>query len=144
MKRNESNAATVLTKTVLLSVKPTYAHLLVSGIKTIELRRRFPEDLKEGTRCIVYATSPVKKVIGECTIKKVHGLAIHSLWKKYGHDAMVSWADFSRYYENTDMGYALEITKPISYEKHIELNKIANEVISAPQSYRYIHGEMRI
>ncbi len=58
-------------KDVLLSVKPAYANLLVDGIKTIELRRKFPVDLVPGTKCLIYSSSPTKKVIGECKIAKV-------------------------------------------------------------------------
>ena len=37
-------------KNILLSVKPAYANLLVDGVKTIELRRKFPVDLTPGVK----------------------------------------------------------------------------------------------
>ena len=61
---------------VLLSVKPQYANLIVDGIKSVELRRKFPTDLRQGTRCLIYSSSPTQKVIGECKIETVTKLSI--------------------------------------------------------------------
>ena len=49
------------TRDILMSVKLQYANLLVDGVKSIELRRKFPEFISSGTKCLIYSTSPEKK-----------------------------------------------------------------------------------
>lgn len=125
-------------KEVLLSVKPQYANLLVDGIKTVELRRRFPVDLKEGTRCLIYSTSPVQRVIGECKIKLVEKLPLKDLWSKTAQKAMIPWSDFSNYFGDLEYGYAVNMYGYIRYEKPKMLSAAAGPDTKPPQSFRYI------
>jgi len=124
-------------KNLLLSVKPAYANLLVDGIKTIELRRKFPVDLVPGTKCIIYASSPTQKVIGECKIKTVKRLKIDDLWKESSIEAMISWEDFKKYFVGSEYGYAIHVYAAHRYSKEILLNKLGKDLL-APQSYRYL------
>lgn len=47
---------------IILSIKPKYAYLILSGEKTIEVRKVFPK--KEIERIYLYSSSPVQKVVG--------------------------------------------------------------------------------
>lgn len=122
---------------VLLSVKPAYACLLVDGIKTVELRRKFPVDLPTGTRCLIYSSSPTKKVIGECKIAKVECLKIRDLWKVVSIEAMISWADFKSYFTDVEYGYAIHVYAAYRYPLERALRQIGKDIV-APQSYRYL------
>ena len=54
---------------VLLSIKPQYVKLIFKGIKKYELRKSiFKQKVK---RAYIYATSPVKRIVGTFTILKV-------------------------------------------------------------------------
>ncbi len=125
------------TKNVLLSVKPAYANLLVDGIKTIELRRKFPVDLASGTKCLIYSSSPTKKIIGECKIDKVEKLKIKDLWKASSIEAMISWEDFKSYFSGVEYGYAIYVYAADRYPTEMTLSKIGTNIL-APQSYRYL------
>lgn len=126
---------------VLLSVRPQYANLLVDGVKRIELRRKFPTNLKGGTRCLIYSSSPTQRVIGECKIESVKKLPLVDLWKESAMDAMISWADFSSYFSGLDCGYAVRVYGPQRYERPKELSKVAGKEAKPPQSYRYLPGK---
>ncbi|MGE4232049.1 MAG: ASCH domain-containing protein [Bacteriovoracia bacterium] len=125
-------------KEILLSVKPPFANLIVDGIKTIELRRKFPEDIRAGTRCLIYSTSPVQKVIGECRIAEVRRLKLHELWNESATKAMISWAAFSEYFSGLEYGYAVTIYAHLRYDEAQDLPTIAGATAKAPQSYRYL------
>lgn len=127
-----------LGKDVLLSVRPQYANLLVDGVKTIELRRKFPTDLAEGTRCLIYSTSPIQKVIGECKIKSVEKLPISELWKHSADNAMIPWSDFSNYFGDLEHGYAVHVYGYIRYADTKSLCDITGADTRPPQSYRYL------
>lgn len=123
---------------VLLSVKPQYANLIVDGVKSIELRRKFPTDLAEGTRCLIYSSSPTQKVIGECKIESVKKLSISELWKRTAINAMISWDDFSSYFSGLEHGYAVKMYASIRYDKPKDISTAAGMETKPPQSYRYL------
>ena len=50
----------------LLSIKPKYADLILSGEKTIELRRVFNPKI---TKVYLYASSPVKRIVAVCDVR---------------------------------------------------------------------------
>ncbi|AYF45728.1 Cro/Cl family transcriptional regulator [Halobacteriovorax sp. BALOs_7] len=125
-------------KEILLSVKPQYANLLVDGIKTIELRKKFPMDLENGTKVYVYSSFPQKMVIGEVLVEKVEKLSIEDLWRESATKAMISWTDFKKYYSSHEEGYAIHVSSAKRYEKPIMLAEVHSNVTQAPQSYRYL------
>ena len=67
----------------VLSIKPQYATRIVDGVKTVELRRRFPYGTVTGARLYVYASVPIQALIGYATISTVERLAIREIWEKY-------------------------------------------------------------
>jgi predicted transcriptional regulator len=140
---SRSRGASSLEQTVLLSVKPAYAELLVAGTKTIELRRRFPEDIARGTTMLIYASSPVQAVIGECVIASVDKLPLKELWAKSSRDAMIPWSDFRAYFSGKDHGYAITVQSAKKYRLAIPLAALSRSAgyespASPPQSYCYV------
>jgi len=53
---------------VLLSIKPEYAEKILSGEKKYEYRRAIFKD-QSVNKIIIYASSPIQKVIGEFDIE---------------------------------------------------------------------------
>jgi predicted transcriptional regulator len=66
--------------TVLLSIRPEFVEKILSGEKLFEYRRR-PFTRKCVSRMLIYATSPVCRVVGECQIDGVLSLPKPALWK---------------------------------------------------------------
>jgi predicted transcriptional regulator len=54
----------------LLSIHPTYVEKIVGGMKTVELRRRFAEDVAPGAILLIYSTSPTQALVGSATRQK--------------------------------------------------------------------------
>jgi predicted transcriptional regulator len=121
---------------ILLSIKPPFANLIVDGIKTVELRRKFPE--VSNTKCFIYSSSPTQAIIGECFIETVEKLSIEELWMRYSEQSMIGWAEYSKYFSEKEYGYALILKKYLRYEQPI---KIDVKVPSGrpPQSFCYIN-----
>jgi predicted transcriptional regulator len=128
----------VTSREILLSVKPQYANLLITGVKTIELRKKFPTDLEKETKIFIYSSFPEKKVIGECKISKIEYLRLEDLWRVASIEAMISWEDFKSYYEGHTHGYAVHVFKAKKYKESIFLADIDPRITQAPQSYRYL------
>ena len=52
------------TRDLLISLHPRHASNILSGEKTVELRRRFPEQRTRGALALIYSTAPVQAVVG--------------------------------------------------------------------------------
>ncbi len=125
-------------KNTLLSVKTQYANLLVSGCKTVELRKKFPSDIEEGSKLFIYSSSPQQKVIGEVVVERVVELPINELWKTAGYQSLVPWADFCEYYQGKEKGVAIFVKNQKKYETPILLSDLNPSLKRPPQSYCYL------
>ena len=128
---------------LLLSIHAEYALKIVSGLKTIELRRRFPLFTEEDKKKIfIYACSPISKIIGECDLSKVEELPLKRLWNATNKFAMIDYHSFQKYFQNCDFGFALYLENPIKYKKPVSLKKVSGIKNQPPQSYRYISSQL--
>ena len=100
-------------KIAFLPIKPIYAERLVSGEKFFEYRRRpISPDV---THIIVYASSPLKKIIGVVEVRQVHSGAPSATWVETLHGAGITEQEFHSYFAGRTIAYAIEI-KPITPE----------------------------
>ena len=73
---------------LVLSLKPRFAEAILSGNKTIELRRVEPR-IAVPTRALIYASTPTRSLIGQCVVHKVLRLPLATLWQRFGtHTAL--------------------------------------------------------
>ncbi len=80
---------------VLLSIKPEYVEKIFSGYKQYEFRRViFKKSLV--TTIVVYASSPIQKVVGELTIEFIIFDKLNSLWKITSDQGGISKETFLR------------------------------------------------
>ena len=64
---------------ILLSIKPEFANKIFEGTKKFEYRRSIFKNQKV-TKVVVYASSPVQKIIGEFEIDYILTGPVQSLW----------------------------------------------------------------
>ena len=125
-------------KNVIISIKPEYALKIISGEKTIELRRKFPVESVIGGTALIYASSPMKEIIGYAVITEVRRLSIDKLWKTCRKQACVSKDFFYSYFEGVDDGYALTLKQPVKLGEPLDIKRLKEEFfLSVPQSFRY-------
>ena len=125
-------------KNVIISIRPEYALKIISGEKTIELRRRFPTEGIVGGIALIYASSPIKEIIGYTVIQNVRKLPIDTLWKTCSKQACVSKEFFYDYFSGVSDGYALDLEQPVKLVKPLDIKRLQEEfLLSAPQSFRY-------
>ena len=120
---------------VLLSIKPQFAELIFEGVKQFEFRKAiFKRDVKT---VVVYASSPMQRVIGEFEIDHIISDELDSLWQKTNEHAGINEDYFYQYFADREMGFAIKIKKPIRYKIPLSLKKHFN--LTPPQSFSYIH-----
>jgi predicted transcriptional regulator len=81
---------------LLLSLRPRFAEAILSGAKTVELRRR-PVKAVSGTVVVLYASAPTMAVVGTAVLVDVVALSPHTAWRRYRHTLALSWAEFTEY-----------------------------------------------
>jgi len=120
---------------VLLSIKPEFANKIFDGTKKYEFRRSVFKN-KTIKTIVVYASSPVQKVIGEFEIELILNEGLDSLWEKTKEYSGISKKFFFDYFINKEEGYAIKIKKATRYKKELCLKEDFNA--TPPQSFKYL------
>lgn len=120
---------------VLLSIKPKYAEKIFNGEKKFEFRKAIFKNQNVAT-IIVYASSPVCRVIGEFEIDSIIETEIGNLWNKTCKYSGISRDFFFDYFSEKQVGYAIKVKKYKKYKKPLEL--FENFGIQPPQSFAYV------
>jgi predicted transcriptional regulator len=121
---------------VLLAIKPEFAEKIFDGTKKFEFRKTIFKD-KSIRNIIVYASSPVKRVIGEFEIDHIISLDKEKLWRKTSKSAGISKSFFDTYFDRQDMAHAIKIKTTIKYKTPLSLDADFN-IKTPPQSFIYI------
>jgi predicted transcriptional regulator len=120
---------------VLLSIKPEFALKIFDGSKKYEYRRAIFKNQKV-SRVIVYASDPIKQIIGEFEIEDILHEEPQSLWVKTKRHAGISKKGFFSYFTNKPKGYAIKIKEIRLYDEPLPLSSFT--ISSPPQSYMYL------
>jgi len=127
-------------RTALLSIYPRYATKILSGEKRLEFRKTWPSS--GISSLVIYATSPVQRIVGIAQIRQVHRASPARLWelaKEKGGG--VTRAALRTYFKGKSEGYAIEIdyVEPLSVP--IDPDLLFPSFI-APQSFNYLTGSV--
>lgn len=120
---------------LLLSIKPEYATRILLGEKKYEYRKHLPKE--EIDTIIIYATSPIKKVLGEVKVMGIISMCPSSLWEKTKSSAGISREGFRKYFKGCSKAYAYQLGEVIKYIPEKDLKDYGFD--HAPQSFRYIN-----
>ena len=121
--------------TMLLSIKPEYAKVILEGKKQFEFRKtRCRPNI---TRIIFYASSPQKQVVGEAEIDEILEDTPANIWKIAKDVAGVSKKFFDAYYAGKDLAVAYRLKNVKIYDTPQTLADY--HIKNAPQSYRYLN-----
>lgn len=120
---------------ILLSIKPEYAEKILLGHKKYEFRRTIFK-LPSVTKVVIYASSPVQKVIGEFEIDHVLTLKLGELWKRTKLDSGIDKEFYDSYFAGKEIGHAIKVRKVKRYTSYLDLEDL--NVRQAPQSFIYL------
>jgi type I restriction enzyme S subunit len=127
---------------VLLSIKPEFGEKILSQQKKYEFRKNPITKADSINNVILYASSPIQRIIGFFEIKRVICESPQELWERYGEESGINdKSRFMNYYSGYKKGYAVEISNPqrlrtaVDPREHIDGFK-------PPVSFQYINGEL--
>ena len=124
---------------IVLSLKPRFAQAILAGVKTVELRRTVPK-IVIPTRALLYASSPVRALLGTCVITSVRSADLAALWHEYGLRSELPYHEFQQYFEGVAKGTALTLSEPQALSRPIPLQDLRAKPrgFRPPQSYAYV------
>ena len=127
---------------LIISLKPRYADLVFSGEKTVELRRRMPQEF-ENRQAFIYVSQKRMALYGGFRIGNILRAKPSEIWQQVSHMACLDKTSFDAYYADLEIAYALEITDVWEFEEPIDLKTLRRRFGSfvAPQSWRYANDD---
>lgn len=120
--------------TILLAIKPRYVDMILSGKKKIEYRRKVPAQMVD--KIIIYASSPIKKVVGEVNVTGTFSMSVSQLWNRTNSFSGITEIEFHKYFTGCKIAHAFILGKSIKYKHHKELSYYG--ISRAPQSFMYL------
>ncbi len=124
---------------VLLSIKPQFAEKIFNGTKKYEFRKSIFKNNKVKS-VVVYASSPVQKVIGEFEIEEILMENPATLWKITHNFSGITKEYFDQYFTARDTAYAIKINRTKKYNSPLNL-KTDLGIDFPPQSFMYLRNK---
>ncbi len=121
---------------VLLSIKPEFVEKIFAGTKKYEFRKSLFK--RNDVRVIViYASAPVKRVVGEFEIDKILSDDVKVIWNLTKKQSGITEAFYNSYFYNKKTANAIQIGNLIKYDDPKYLSDY--NIYQAPQSFCYLH-----
>lgn len=119
---------------ILLPINPEHVKHILDGSKEYEYRKiRCRKDV-DGI--IIYATSPIKKVVAEAKIETILEDTPNRIWEKTHNKAGISADFFFKYYEGRSRAVAYKLTNLSVFDSPKTLADYG--ITTVPQSFVYV------
>jgi type I restriction enzyme S subunit len=122
-------------KKVLLSIKPCYVAEILAGRKTVEYRKRIPQD-DTVRQVLIYSSHPVKRVVAEFTLGGFLSGPSEWLWGQTSEIGGIAREVFAQYFEGKEIAYAYQIDNLQVFEHSRPLAEYGLE--RGPQDFCYV------
>ncbi|MEP0338998.1 MAG: ASCH domain-containing protein [Alphaproteobacteria bacterium] len=126
----------------LISIKPRFVDLILSGVKTVELRRRAPQ-IPENTTIWIYSTVPIAKVLAFATVGAVYEGPKGAIWERFSESMAISRSEFEKYLSGSERASAIQLKKVQKIEDPVALSHIKSQVSNfhPPQFFQKIFSD---
>lgn len=126
---------------MIMSVHPRHLHKIITGIKTVELRKTRPS-VGGGQPVALYATSPTRAVLATCTISRVVAGAPHDLKNDLLGAAQVTSTEYDKYFAGADRAVGLYLQTVLMLPEPITLDHIRlTNTWHPPQTWHFVAAE---
>ena len=106
---------------LFLPIHPEWVDKILSGEKTVELRKHFPDNV---AKMMIYSTSPVRRVVGYVDNPSyIHTYPGH-LWTLVGEQSCVRHKDFFKYFHRCKKGYAINLDGFTKFRFPVDVSEI--------------------
>lgn len=126
---------------IFLSVKPKYARQILSGEKTVELRRSRPR-VADGSLVVLYVSSPVKAVLGAFFVDRVVAASPDALWPLVEEASGLTREEYDAYYAGATEGIGIFVRSAHTSRTPYALADLRRDLphFHPPQAFRYLRS----
>jgi len=125
-------------RALLVSLRPRFAHAILHGGKSVELRRQRVA-AQPGATLVLYASAPVKAVVGTARLERVDVNTHDHVWTEHRHRLGLSRDEYDDYLQGSQIASALVLTDVWPLSDPLTLAMLReDDQFQPPQSYRYI------
>ena len=126
---------------ILLSVRPRFAHAILDGTKSAEVRRRFPSQPDRAT-VFLYSSTPERAVLGTVHLDAIDRPQADDVWNLYHDRIEIEEASLNDYLEDVDAAAILRISAPHRWDTPVPLSDLRRIIgVEPPQSFRYLDDD---
>ena len=119
----------------LMSIRPRFAAAILDGSKRVEFRKR-PLAADIGT-VVIYATKPVRAVLGEFVVDEQAVGKPEELWVRFAEVAGIDRDGFLDYYDGASQAVGIVIGRVNRYDQPRPLGDV-DPGARPPQSFKYL------
>lgn len=122
---------------LVMSLRPEFADMILRGVKTVEIRRRF-SSAWVGRKVVFYAGLPVGAIVGEARIQSVFVERPQDIWQRFGPAIGCSVEYFAEYVSGRSFVAALQLEEVAQYPVCVPLTILRESLggqLVPPQSY---------
>jgi type I restriction enzyme S subunit len=120
---------------VLFSIHPNYVKKIISGEKEFEFRKRLLRE--KVTQAIIYATTPIRKIVATFDIGEIISGTPTEVWLECKEKSGIDYDSFMKYFKGKDKAYAYQITNLKVLKDPLDIKLLRPNFIP-PQSFSYI------
>jgi len=126
----------------LISMKPTYVEMLISGDKAVEIRNR-SVNLQPNSRIWIYSTLPKGCVQAVAQVLRVEVGSPVSIWRKHHCSVGISKRIYYHYVNGSSAVSAILVKRIWKLPFDLSLKYLRNRVpgFHPPQSLRYMNDD---
>lgn len=124
---------------IILPIKPIFVKKIICGEKKYEYRKKLCR--KDINKIYIYATVPIKKIIGEAKVINKLKMDKEELWKQTHVYSGISKEFYDKYFEKQDYACAYQIGEIKQYDNPITLDSIG--IKNVPQAFVY-YGDLKM
>ncbi len=127
---------------IVISVKPKYGAQILTGHKTVELRRRTVH-VEPGTRVWIYVTAPEANIAAVATVSSVVTGRPQTIWRKHKQSVGVTWAEFAAYFTDCESACAIVLCDIQAIAPALKLSELRKKSIHfhPPQFFKRLPPE---
>lgn len=123
-------------RTILLSIKPKYADLILAGSKRVEFRRSWAA--QEVTAVVLYSSSPIQKLVGVAKVESVISASPTALWQTcQERGGGLTRDELRSYFAGKGKGIAVFLGEVSTLPSQVDPHDIFDHFVP-PQSFRYL------
>lgn len=124
-----------VTSIIMISVSPKHADILLDdSSKNVFFYKVTP--VNKVKRVLIYATAPVKAVVGEFDLSEIKISALSTAWKNFSSKSIFTKKEFDEYYQDKNEAHAMIAGKSFRYSKPKNLSDY--NMSKGPSGFQYL------